>query len=160
MKTARGFTLVEMVVVLAIVGILATAAVPLMELTLRRTQEQALREGLRTLRTAIDDYKREVEAKHIPAGPGGTPYPPTLGVLVAGVPLLDEQGQPRGDKHMYFLRRLPRDPFAPPGVSAADSWGLRASTSPPDAPQPGADVYDVFTRSEARALDGSALKDW
>lgn len=160
MTRRRGFTLVEMVVVLALVGILATAAVPLVELALRRAQEHALREGLRTLRSAIDAYRHEVEARHIAAGPDGSPYPPTLEALVAGVPLLDEQGQPRADKRVYFLRRLPRDPFAPAGGPAAAGWGLRASTTPPDAPQPGADVYDVFTRSEARALDGSLLKDW
>ena len=156
----RGFTLIEMVVVLTIVGILALAAQPLHELALRRTQEALLRHALRELRTAIDEHRKAVFARQVAPGLEGSVYPATLESLVTGVALIDEQGQPRQQGKLYLLRRLPRDPFADPALSAADSWGQRASNSPPDAPQRGADVFDVFSRSEAAALDGTRYRDW
>lgn len=160
MKTQRGFTLIEMVVVLTIVGILALAAQPLHELALRRTQEAVLRHALRELRTAIDEHRKAVLARQVAPASEGSVYPATLESLVTGVALLDEQGQPRQQGRLYLLRRLPRDPFADPAVSAADSWGQRASSSPPDAPQRGTDVFDVFSHSEAAALDGTRYRDW
>jgi len=158
---ARGFTLIEMVVVVAIVGVLAAAAVPVVEISVRRVQEKSLREGLRVLRTALDAYKSAVEAKRIAAGADGSVWPPQLALLVEGVPVLDEQGRAAADgKRLYLLRRLPRDPFADAALAAADTWAQRASTSPPDAPQPGNDVFDVASRSSLQALDGSNYRDW
>ena len=156
-----GFTLIEMVVVVAIVGILATAALPLQQMALRRSQEAALREGLRSLRGALDAHRRAVESRQIAAGADGTPWPATLDALVRGLPLVDETGQPRSDgSRLYLLRRLPREPFADPALPAAETWALRASNSPPEAPAPGRDVFDVGSRSEAMALDGSRYRDW
>lgn len=160
-RAGLGFTLIEMVVVLAIVAILASAALPLQELAVRRVQESALREALRSLRTAIDAHRQAVEAKQVARGRDGSPYPPTLQALVQGVPMIDEQGQPLpGHTRLYFLRRLPRDPFADPAIPAAETWQLRSSHSPPDAPAPGDDVFDVMSRSERQALDGTRLRDW
>jgi len=155
-----GFSLIEMVVVLAIVAILAMTAVPLQELVVRRVREQALRDGLRNLRSALDEHRRAVEARRIAPGPEGSPWPASLDQLVRGIPLLDEQGQPRASSRLYLLRRLPRDPFADAALNAADSWGQRASTSPPEAPVAGADVFDVYSRTEGLALDGSHYRDW
>ncbi len=161
MTRARGFTLIEMVVVLAIVAILAAAAVPLQELAVRRVQESALREALRAIRGAIDAHRDAVQARRNAPGGDGSPYPPTLEALVDGVPLLDEQGQPRSDgPRLYLLRRLPRDPFADPALPAADTWALRASSSPPAAPAPGSDVFDIASRSPRRAIDGTAYAQW
>lgn len=161
MRAARGFTLIEMVVVVAIVGLLVAAAVPLQEVVLRRAQEQALREALRTLRGALDEHRRAVLDKRIAAGPDGSPWPPSLEVLVAGVPLVDEQGQPRaGGPRLVLLRRLPRDPFAERSLPAAETWQLRPSTAMPGQYGGGKDVFDVASRSDARALDGSRVADW
>jgi general secretion pathway protein G len=153
---ARGFTLIEMLVVLAMMGVLASAARPLLELSVQRTREHELRQGLRTLREALDAYKRAVEAGSVALSPEDSGYPKNLQLLVDGVP---DARSPNGRK-LYFLRRLPRDPFAPPELPAADTWGLRAYDSAPDDPRPGKDVFDVYSRSERRALDGSRLRDW
>jgi general secretion pathway protein G len=155
----RGFTLIEMVVVLAIVAILAMAAQPLHELALRRTQEAALRLALRELRNAIDEHRAAVLQRRVAPGEDGSLYPPSLLSLVQGVAVLDEQGQPTTQR-LYLLRRLPRDPFAEPQLPAHLSWGQRASTSPPDHPQAGDDVFDVHSRSPLGALDGSRYAEW
>jgi len=157
----RGFTLIEMLVVLTIVAILAGAAVPLQQLLARRLQEQALREALRHIRSALDAHRDAVLAQRIAAGPDGTPWPASLAVLERGVPLLDAQGQPQRDgPRLYLLRKLPRDPFADPALAAAQTWALRASTSPPEAPVAGADVFDIASRASGTALDGSRYSAW
>jgi len=152
----RGFTLIEMLVVLALLGVLASAARPLLELSVQRSREHELRQALRTLREAIDAYKRAAESGSVVQSPEDSGYPPKLEVLVDGVA---DARSPNGRK-LYFLRRLPRDPFAPVDQPAAETWGLRAYDSPPDEPHAGRDVFDVFSHSEKRALDGSKVKDW
>lgn len=153
---ARGFTLIEMLVVLAMLGVLASAARPLLELSVQRSREHELRHGLRTLREALDAYKRAAEAGSIALSPDDSGYPKALQLLVDGVP---DARSPNGRK-LYFLRRLPRDPFAPAELPAAETWGLRAYDSPADEPRAGKDVFDVFSRSERKALDGTQLRDW
>ena len=153
---SRGFTLIEMLVVLAMLGVLASAARPLLELSVQRTREHELRQALRTLREAIDAHKRAVDAGSVTHSPEDSGYPPQLPALVDGIA---DAKSPNGRK-LYFLRRLPRDPFAPADQPAAETWGLRAYESAPDDPRPGKDVFDVFSRSERKALDGTRLKDW
>jgi len=153
---ARGFTLIEMVIVVMIVGILASAAMPLAALHKRRTQETELRLALRTLREAVDSYHQAWAAGRILKGTEDTGYPPNLQVLVQGV----KDVSTPGDKKIYFLRRLPRDPFASASLPAAETWGLRSYASPPDAPQPGADVFDVYSRTPGLGLDGSPYRTW
>lgn len=155
MRAARGFTLIEMLVVLAMLGVLASAARPLLELSVQRHRETELRQGLRTLREALDTYKRGVDGGSIAQSADASGYPPRLQVLVDGVP---DAKSP--DRKIYLLRRLPRDPFAPADQPAAETWGLRAYDSPPGEPRAGKDVFDVFSRSERTALDGTRLKDW
>ena len=159
-RRQRGFTLIEMVVVLAIVAILATAAQPLFELTLRRAQEAALRAALRELRNAIDEHRAAVLQRRVAPAADGSPYPASLLSLVQGVQVLDAQGQPISTQRLYLLRRLPRDPFADARLPAHLGWGQRASTSPPDNPQAGDDVFDVHSLSPLGALDGSRYAGW
>lgn len=152
----RGFTLIEMLVVLAMLGVLASAARPLLELSVQRGREQELRQALRTLRGALDAYKRAAEAGSVAQSPEDSGYPANLQSLVDGV----QDARSPNVRRIYFLRRLPRDPFAPAELPAAETWGLRAYDSSADDPRAGRDVYDVYSRSERKALDGSSLKAW
>jgi general secretion pathway protein G len=156
MVQQRGFTLIEMLVVLAILALLAGSARPLLEMSVQRSREHDLRAGLRTLRGAIDAYKKAAESGQIKSNADDSGYPPSLQALVAGV----ADARSSEDKKIYFLRRLPRDPFADPALEPAASWGLRSADSPPDEPRAGKDVFDVYSRSERRALDGSRYRDW
>ena len=153
---ARGFTLIEMLVVLAMLGVLASAARPLLEVSVQRSREHELRQSLRTLREALDAYKRATETGSIVQSPEDSGYPQKLQLLVDGV----VDAKSANGRKLYFLRRLPRDPFAPAELAAAETWGLRAYDSAPDDPRAGKDVFDVYSRSERKALDGSKLKDW
>jgi general secretion pathway protein G len=150
----RGFSLIELMVVMAMLGLLATAAFPLAEVMQQRERERELKHALWEIRGAIDAYKRAYDEGRIAKSGPQTGYPPTLEALALGVPAANGSG------HVYFLRRVSRDPFAPAGIAAEASWALRSFDSPPDRPRPGADVFDVRSRSTALALDGTPLSQW
>ncbi len=154
---ARGFTLIELVITVAILGLLATAAMPLARLAAERSKETELRASLREIRTAIDAYKEATADGRVAVKVDASGYPPTLQTLVDGV-----ENQKSVKKSMiYFLRRIPRDPFFPDGsVADADTWGLRSYASPPDAPEPGDDVYDVHSLAPGKGLNGVPYRDW
>src|ERR1700730_4552865 len=154
---APGFTLIELVVTLAIIGVLTGAAMPLVQLTAQRAKEGELHQSLRILRSAIDAYREAADTGHIRLEVGASGYPPNLQVLVDGV----EDVQSEKKVMMYFLRRVPRDPFFPDATAApADTWGLRSSKSPPTEPQPGDDVFDVYSLAQGKGLNGIAYHDW
>jgi general secretion pathway protein G len=154
---ARGFTLIELVITLAIVGLLASAALPLAQLVAKREKEAELRAALREIRTALDAYREAAQTGHIKQELGASGYPADLKSLYIGV-----EDAAREDKVMlYFLRRVPRDPFFPDAaVAAEETWGLRSYHSPPDDPQPGDDVFDVYSLSADKGLNGISYRDW
>lgn len=153
----RGFTLIELVITVAIIGLLATVAMPLAQLEAQRAKESELHQALRTIRSGIDAYKEAADSGHIQLEAEASGYPPNLQVLVDGV----EDQQSEQKIRIYFLRRIPRDPFYPDGsASAADTWGLRSYNSPPDNPQPGDDVFDVYSLTPGNSINGVPYHDW
>jgi general secretion pathway protein G len=154
---ARGFTFIELIVTLAIMGVLVTVAVPMAQVAIQRDKERELRLALREIREAIDAYKRASDNGSVKLSLGDSGFPKKLEELAEGVP---DQRHPQ-KRALYFLRRVPRDPFAPPSIAnAADTWAKRAYASPPDNPTEGADVFDVASRSELMGLNGVPLNAW
>lgn len=154
----RGFTLVELLVTLAVVATLATLTVPVMQVARQRAKEAELRAALREIREAIDAYKRAAEAGEIrePAALDSG-YPPSLDVLAEGVPYRDEARKGK----RYFLRRLPRDPMsADTEAGAAATWGKRSYDSEAAEPREGADVFDVYSLSPGIGLNGIPYRAW
>lgn len=152
-----GFTLIELVVTVALVGLLALVSVPLFEITSTRLREQELRAALREIRTALDAYRVAAESGVVAKGAADSGYPPSLEALTQGV---ESPKSPTGGR-VVFLRRVPRDPFAPePSLAPAQQWATRSYGSPANDPQPGSDVYDVASRSRRIGLNGVAYKEW
>lgn len=156
MKQA-GFTLIELVVTVTIVGILASAIVPLGQLNVKRVKEAELRAALRDIRSALDAYKKAADEGHVEKAVDASGYPPSLDVLVNGVP---DAKDPK-KKPMRFLRRIPRDPMVPNAEARAEeTWGRRSYESDPDAPREGNDIYDVYSVSRETGLNGIPYREW
>ncbi len=154
---ARGFTLIELVITVAIVALLASVALPVSELAVQRTKEQELRRTLRQVREAIDLYKQASDEGRIRKSVGDSGYPKKLEDLAEGV---EDQKSPKKEK-IYILRRIPRDPLnADPTLSAAATWGKRSYASPPDDPKEGDDVFDVFSLAQGKGINGQPYRDW
>ena len=151
----KGFTFIELLVVCAILLILASAVMPLAKVTIQRQREAELRRDLREMRTAIDKFKDAADAGAISAfdiKAGSENYPASLELLVDGV---GKANDATGVK-LKFLRRIPIDP-----MTHSTEWGMRAYSDRPDSTSwGGSSVYDVYTKSEGKALDGTKYKDW
>jgi general secretion pathway protein G len=158
-SSSRGLTLIELLVTLVILSILAAAALPYAEMTVRREKELELRRALRELRTAIDAFNEDWKAGRISKAASAASedgYPKSLQLLIEGA----DTGDAKGNKRKY-LRRVPRDPFADPARAPAEQWVVRGYQDASDTiVWGGRDVYDVRSASEGSALDGSRYKDW
>lgn len=157
--SGAGFTLVEIMVSLAIIAVMASVAMPMIQVTIQRQKEQQLREHLREIRHAIDAYKKAADDGRIKKNADATGYPPDLQVLVDGV----EDIKDVKHKRLRFLRRIPYDPVLPPSQrksAGAGDWGLRSYDSPPDQPRYSQDVYDVYSQSPQVGLNGVPYAQW
>lgn len=154
----RGFTLIELVITVAIVGLLASVALPMAELTVQRAKEHDLRIALREIRTALDAYRQAASEGKVTRLVGGSGYPPSLSVLVDGVP---DATSPDKTRMIYFLRQIPRDPmFDDSTRTNGETWGKRSYASSADSPQEGDDVFDVYSQSAGLGLNGIPYRNW
>ena len=155
MRSQSGYSFVELLIVSAILFILASAVMPLAQVVSQRQRESELRSSLRQMRTAIDRFKDAVDQGRISQqelSPGSEGYPPDLETLVEGVPVQNDES---GAK-LKFLRKIPTDP-----MTNSTEWGLRAYQDKPDSTSWGrGNVFDVYSKSGATALDGTKYKDW
>ncbi len=148
----KGLTLVELIVAAAILMILASAALPIARIQLKRDQERWLRGALREVRTAIDRYKDAADQGMIELELGAEGYPPDLETLVEGVDLVNSPEE----KKLRLLRRIPRDP-----MTKSTDWGMRSYQDDTDATYWGGEnVFDIYTKYDGTALDGSNYSDW
>jgi general secretion pathway protein G len=156
----KGVTLLELIVAISILTILVAGIVPLTRMAAKRTREIELRQNLRIMRTAIDDFKKSydkaVEDKKIVSTLNKSGYPETLRQLVDGYDF--------GGLYAYkkkFLRKIPVDPMNPPEPGEEPRWGLRSYSDEPDSNSwGGEDVYDVYSLSEGTAIDGTKYRNW
>ena len=147
-SSEAGLTLVELIVTVAIVAILASAAIPIARFQVQRTKERELRRDLWELRDAIDHYKDAADRGAFITKTDSFNYPPDLETLVNGV---DVQ-----DKKVKFLRRIPTDP-----MTGTKEWGLRSMQDDPDSTSwGGQNVFDVYTKATGTGLDGTKYTDW
>ncbi len=153
----KGFTFVEMLITLTILAILAAAILPLAKTAVKREKEIELRRNLRTIREAIDAYKRLADEKKIEVEEETEGYPPDLETLVNGVEAkFDSKGEESKTKILKFLRRIPKDP-----MTNSYDWGLRSYQDEPDSEfWGGENVYDIYTKNRGTALDGTKYRDW
>lgn len=155
LRTERGYTFVELLIVVTLLGILAAAAMPLVRVSVRRQKEAELRYTLREVRLAIDRYKDAVDRGMI----GGTyvrlgseGYPPDLKTLVEGVPVANDAS----GRRLKFLRRIPLDP-----IMNSTDWGLRAYQDSPDSMSwGGGNVFDIYSKAPGKGLDGVPYRQW
>jgi general secretion pathway protein G len=154
-RGASGFTFIELLVVTTILLILASAVMPLAKVTVQRQREAELRRSLREMRTAIDKYKEAVDnglIGSIDVKAGSEGYPPDLDTLVEGVTVANDAS----GRKLKFLRRVPRDP-----ITNSTDWGKRSYSDKPDATTwGGSSVYDVYSKSTAKSLDGTKYNEW
>lgn len=143
-----GFTLIELIVATMILVILTSMVIPLARLSIQREKEHELRYDLWMMRDAIDRYKDAADRGAFQIKVGTEGYPPDLDTLVNGVDV--------GGKKVRFLRKVPVDP-----MTGKNEWGMRSMQDDPTSDSwGGQNVFDVFTKSEGTALDGTKYKEW
>jgi general secretion pathway protein G len=152
---STGYTLVELLIVVTLLMVLASAVLPLAQVTSQRQREAELRRNLREMRTAIDKFKDSVDTGLIPTTelrPDNEGYPPDLDTLVDGVAVANDAT----GRKLKFLRRIPIDP-----MTNDTEWGVRSYQDKPDSTSwGGQNVFDVYSKSGGTALDGTKYRDW
>jgi general secretion pathway protein G len=152
-----GFSLIELLVTLAILGVLLLLVMPVAQIELQRSKEQDLRRALWDIRHGIDNYKQASDDGRIPKSAGTSGYPKDLDILVQGLP---DQRDPKHTK-IFFLRRIPRDPMQPDtNLSDEQSWGIRSYSSEAADPRDGSDIYDVYSSSSKVGVNGIPYSQW
>lgn len=145
-------------VTLTIMAMIATAVLPLSQLTVQRSKEVELRHALRELRNAIDAYKKAGDEGRIKKNVEMSGYPPSLEALAEGV---EDQKDIKNKRKIKFIRAIPRDPMQQDNsLTNAQTWGKRSYDSDWDAPQEGADIYDVYSLSDKTAINGLPYGEW
>lgn len=154
---SRGFSFIELLATAAIIGLLASIAVPVVQTSVKRQKERDLRIALRDIRQGIDAYKQAGVAGRIVVPQDKSGYPPSLSALAEGVEDASKPDHPT----LYFLRRIPRDPFFPDkSANAVDTWGKRSFASPAEKPEEGDDVFDVYSLAQQTGLNGVPYQEW
>jgi len=155
-RKRAGFTIIEVLVTLVIISILASAAVPMAELAIKRSREQELRQALREIRESLDAHKQAWDDGKILKKAGESGYPRSLDVLTDGVADKTTNGA-----KIRFIRRIPRDPLSrDTSIPASKMWGKRSYASTYDDPREGDDVYDVYSLVEGSGLNGVPYREW
>lgn len=153
--------MVELLVVLAILGVLAAMAMPLAQMSAERSRETELKRALWEIRDALDAYHDARLTGAIGPATGADAsspaYPPNLHALTLLQP--DLRATHKGE-YLRFLRQVPADPFSDPTLNPEQTWGLRSFMSEADKPVAGTDVYDVYSRATGTALNGVPLSQW
>lgn len=153
---AKGFTFIELMVTLVIIGLLASIAAPLVQVNMQRNKEQNLTQSLRQIREAIDVYKKASDEGRIKKSADESGYPPSLSSLVEGVEDIKDPKR----RIMFFLRKLPQDPMQDKVDDGNGNWGKRSYQSTSDNPKEGDDVFDVYSTSSDTGLNGLPYHDW
>lgn len=154
MRYDKGFTFIELLVTLVLIGILASVVLPTASILTRQEQERELKQSLMEIRNAIDAYKVASDRNEIKEEfKTASGYPQNLKVLL-GVP------NQYGNKTIRFLRKIPKDPFSDTQVDAEKSWILRSYESEFNKPQEGNDIYDIYSSSNKNGLNGIPYRKW
>jgi len=155
LRDRNGYTFVELLIVVTVLMILASAVLPLAQVTSQRQREAELRRNLREIRTAIDKFKDSVDMGLIPTTelrPDNEGYPPDLDTLVDGVAIANDAT----GRKLKFLRRIPIDP-----MTNDTEWGVRSYQDKPDSTSwGGQNAFDVYSKSGGTALNGTKYRDW
>jgi len=150
-RRQRGFTLAELVMVCAILASLSLLALPVVKFTLQRSKEMELRQDLREMRAAIDQYKRFSDHGLLPVDLATEGYPKDLDSLVKGIELVGQI-----DRKVKFMRRIPVDP-----MTGKAQWGVRSYQDEPDSLSTGGeDVFDVYSLAAGVGLNGIPYRKW
>lgn len=146
-----GYSLAELIMVCTLMLILAGVATPVVKFTHKRAKEAELREALRTLRNAIDEYKRYSDAGLLPIELGTDGYPSDFDVMLEGIELVGQV-----DMNVKFLRRIPVDP-----MTGEDEWGKRSYQDDVDSSSWGGEnLFDVYSLSQGVGLNGVPYTEW